>query len=84
MKGLTEEILKVFNNRGIIDFKYSSVNKIQKLIRNMKDKIELNQEKNVVCEVACLHCDQIYVGHMDANIKNRIYDQVQHKIGFKM
>lgn len=39
VRGLTEEIQKVFNNHGIIQFKlaYSPINKGQELISSMKE-----------------------------------------------
>lgn len=38
----------------------------------MKDKLDNNQQSNIVYEVPCQSCDQVYIGEISRHLKTRM------------
>jgi len=55
-----------------INLCYCSLNKLDCIIKDHKDRLSSSSNKNVVYKIQCRDCDAIYVGQMRRLLKTRI------------
>ena len=57
------------------DFKFGSKisNKLSKYYTNMKDKIPVLDQSDVIYEINCLHCPGTYIGETSQQLHRRMY-----------
>lgn len=59
--GYTELLSKIFKNRIDITVAPEAVNTIRNLLPKLKDKDELQKKSNVVYEIPCAGCNNVYI-----------------------
>jgi len=78
-------ISEKFNNfiKGSnVKLSFYSLNKLERIIRVQKDRIEALSKKNVVYRISCSDCDATYVGQMKRKLSTRVTEhrnQINHK-----
>ena len=75
---ITRALSKIFKNLDITVV-HSSGNKLQQLLGNPKDKIELN-ERSVIYEIRCKDCNLKYVGQTKRPIITRFKEHMENSM----
>jgi len=57
---------------------YRSLNKLNSLIKVLKDPLPNTQKKNVVYKICCKDCDASYVGQTGRLLKTRVSEHLNH------
>lgn len=73
--GLTEKLIKIFHD-NILDFSFKIIEhypfKLASVFSNLKDKVPLKYQSNIIYRVPCGTCHCCYVGQTKQWLKNRM------------
>lgn len=79
ISGLTSKLADILRNDNI-RIAYKNNFTLKKLFSKTKDKIPAENQRNVVYQIPCSSCDQVYVGQTCQQLKKRI---TQHRSDIK-
>lgn len=74
---LSHNISKVLNKSTSITLGYYNFKTVGKLFTKTKDKIDKNNQSNLVYKIPCGNCTKVYIGQTKQLLKKRLYN---HKL----
>lgn len=74
---ITNRIQKIVNKHNKhIKIASRVPKKMQQLFTNLKDKIEKEQNENIIYSIPCLDCDKSYIGHTQRALNIRLKEHI--------
>ena len=78
MKGLSEQLQRVFKTHGVPTF-HKPFNTLRSLLVRPKDKAEKEKQCGLIYSIQCKHCDKEYVGETARSLGTRFKEHTDGK-----
>ncbi|KYM96621.1 hypothetical protein ALC62_12713, partial [Cyphomyrmex costatus] len=78
ISNMSNKIKNYFNKCDTFKLAYKGINRLDRIVKVQKDKLQTMLHSNVVYKISCGDCDATYVGQTKRTLKTRITEHRNH------